>query len=281
MKERLLLLCMTYPTKSKKYGASVCMAGITDKGEFRRIYPVPYETFMRRSDRFHKRYYIEYEIREKGDSRKESYKVYPGSIRVEPVNEDYEIIRELCRENAKSIYELESERKKDHTSLGIIKPSIIDFIYSEKPLDQEKEVTKQTYFNPNNNSLSTCWDVGELPENLGHNFYYKFYCSENCEMTKGHICTCLDTEVGQLYRKMKEKYPIEIALEKVKERFFDWMATRELYFMMGTHSYHPHKWMIISILYPKRDTDLISSSTKLESPKAIFQKKEQKSLFDY
>jgi len=41
MKERLLLLCMTYPTESRKYGSSVCMAGITDEGEFRRIYPVP------------------------------------------------------------------------------------------------------------------------------------------------------------------------------------------------------------------------------------------------
>lgn len=47
MKEDLLLLCMAYPEISKKYGASVCMAGATREGELRRIYPIPFEKFLR------------------------------------------------------------------------------------------------------------------------------------------------------------------------------------------------------------------------------------------
>ena len=44
-KKRVLLTVKAYPEKSKKYGACVCTAGITDNGDFIRLYPIPFETF--------------------------------------------------------------------------------------------------------------------------------------------------------------------------------------------------------------------------------------------
>ena len=44
MKERILILAKTYPTYSKKYFELVCTAGINERGEWRRIYPVPFRS---------------------------------------------------------------------------------------------------------------------------------------------------------------------------------------------------------------------------------------------
>ena len=158
MKERLLLLCMTYPTLSKKYGSSVCMAGITDDGEFRRIYPVPFDVFRNRGDRFKKRHYIEYEIREKGDYRKESFKVYPESIRVLPDEVDYdEGIRDIGKRYARTLEDLQTAWTEDRTSLGIIKPVLLDMkVIGNK----QSDTTIQ----------STLIDGGVMPEMLKHSF---------------------------------------------------------------------------------------------------------------
>lgn len=241
MKERLILLCMTYPTTSKKYGSSVCMAGITEDGEFRRIYPIPFNTFLKRKDRFKKRHIIEYEIREKGDYRKESYKVYPDSIRVLTDEIDYnEGIRELGNKYSTSLEELQAAWINDRTSLGIVKPVILDMNITS---NKQQETTIQCTLEDGG---------GIMPEMLKHSFVYHFRCSDSCDTI--HKCSCLDTEIGQLYRKLKSRYSSELTAAKVKERFVTWMKeTREPYFMMGTHSFHPRSWMVISVLYPKKD----------------------------
>ena len=40
MTEKILITVKTYPTLSKKYAELVCTAGITESGEWRRLYPV-------------------------------------------------------------------------------------------------------------------------------------------------------------------------------------------------------------------------------------------------
>lgn len=40
--ERVLITVKTYPTLSKKYGETVCTAGVRADGTWIRIYPVPF-----------------------------------------------------------------------------------------------------------------------------------------------------------------------------------------------------------------------------------------------
>ena len=62
-KEKLIVLGKACPIISKKYEHLVCVAGITDKGEWRRIYPVPWEVFWKgNTTRFKKKAWIEYEL---------------------------------------------------------------------------------------------------------------------------------------------------------------------------------------------------------------------------
>ena len=41
----MLVLAKAYPIISRKYEHLVCIAGITEAGEWRRIYPVPWDVF--------------------------------------------------------------------------------------------------------------------------------------------------------------------------------------------------------------------------------------------
>lgn len=50
-REKLLVLAKTYPTISKTYEHLVCIAGITEDGEWRRIYPVPWNLFWKGSEK--------------------------------------------------------------------------------------------------------------------------------------------------------------------------------------------------------------------------------------
>lgn len=46
--ERVLITVKTYPTLSKKYGETVCTAGLREDGSWVRIYPVPFRQLIRR-----------------------------------------------------------------------------------------------------------------------------------------------------------------------------------------------------------------------------------------
>lgn len=239
MREHLLLLCMAYPEPSTKYGASVCMAGITEENEFRRIYPVPFDTFYK--NKFHKRQWISYELREKGDYRKESYKIRPDTIEqhTQISNND---LRLICKEKHSTIEELKGEWETQRTSLGIIKPEITGIVIKEKEIKDSVIARNQ----------QTSLAGSHVPpiDLLKHDIQYKFTCSDDCN---GHKCLCLDTEAGQLYRNIVSKTddPDDIR-SKLEHALFKKMKTRDLYFMMGSHSFHPKSWMIISLLYPPK-----------------------------
>lgn len=238
MKERLILLAMAYPEISQKYGYTVCMAGITEFGDFKRVYPVPYDLFSKSG--FRKRGVIEYEIRDgKEDYRKESQKIIPSSIKILNDIVNYEDIRSICKQKTTTIESLKGCFDRDKTSLGIVKPILQSFKLVEKELDPNNTLDDYMMFPT----------IGS-PEVLSHKMICSFKCGES-----DHSCSIVDIEVGQLYRKIKdgviEKERIE---SKIRDKIMNWMKnTREIYFFMGTAFNHPNHWMILSLLYPKNN----------------------------
>ena len=83
VQERVLVLCRAIPEESTKYGTVVCCAGLTDGGEFRRLYPVPFHPFRRGGGiPFHKKQWITASLQppEARDKRAESRKIDMKSI---------------------------------------------------------------------------------------------------------------------------------------------------------------------------------------------------------
>lgn len=77
----MLVLAKAYPVVSSKYQELVCVAGVTESGILRRVYPIPWETFWHNRG-FKKKAWIEYDVigPKKEDRRMESIKIDPKSI---------------------------------------------------------------------------------------------------------------------------------------------------------------------------------------------------------
>ncbi|MCR4369446.1 MAG: hypothetical protein NUV67_06080 [archaeon] len=251
MREKILVVAKTYPNLSKKYVETVCIAGINDRGEWRRIYPIPFRK-LPFEKRFTKYDWIEADI-EKNIQEKlkrlESYKVDANTIRVikkigTGKNRDWQernsVILPLKNSSLEELKKLKSEKK----SLGLIKPIVVDFIRTplEKCRDWERELIE--------GSQRTLFETGyQSPlEKIPWKFSYIFKC--NNSQCKGHNIMCEDWELLQSWRSWRKNYPSDSELwEKIRERYFELMKKRDLHFFMGTESRY-NKFLIIGLYYP-------------------------------
>jgi len=73
-KERILITVKTYPTLSRKYGETVCTAGVRADGSWVRLYPVPFRR-LEEKEQYRKFDWIELDlVRQASDCRPESYR---------------------------------------------------------------------------------------------------------------------------------------------------------------------------------------------------------------
>lgn len=237
-------MCRAIPEESTKYFQTVCVGGITDKKELRRLYPVQFKPFeISGGIPFKKKDWIQVDtsIPEDGrDKRKESRKIHMDTIKILYKIKDEELYHNIQPLISPSIGSLE----KTDASLGIIKPKILDYqidIISTSLVDKQLQITPQGFVAP------------KSMIKLGQESTYTFICGTqtNCSCkNQPHQLRVLDWEVNELYRNIvkRTENPIEIKL-KMREKMLHWMKYERLtYFMIGTH--HRWKtWMIISVLY--------------------------------
>jgi len=250
MKEKILVLAKAYPVISKTYDNLVCVAGVTEAGELRRIYPVPWKVFWNHKG-FKKKQWIEIESlgKKTDDSREESRKVDVSTIKnLEEAS--WETIKEYVQKNLTTYNDLKKKVKETNISIGFVKPQLIDFVKEKRSdivLQKIETKKKQT-------TLESDFESGEIKsaakiEEFEDNFCYVFTDDSSGEK---HQLNCIDWEAGELYRKYPDR---EVGFQKLRERFLDDFKKKpEIYFMLGTH--HRYKTlMIIAIIYPKQ-TDI-------------------------
>ena len=251
LRKNVLLTVKAYPEKSKHYGAVVCTAGITDGGEFVRLYPVPFANF--RGDKKVPKYsWINVECEKASEylNRKESYKIRYSTLKVlnhvdtgvdKQWKERNQIILPLLSD---SMEELERKSKIDNTSLGLVKPKeIVDLSINEKEGadSHEREIVKGIQMTLDGQARTDL-------EEINYNFRYRFLC--NGEQCKGHNIMCEDWEMIESWRYWLKKYGNkENAINKFKEKFLNYMLTRDIHFFVGTHSRF-NTWLIIGLYYP-------------------------------
>ena len=250
-KKRITIITKAYPEASRRHGTVACTAGITEEGEWIRLYPIDMRHFVG-DNKISKYDIIEVMCKKDNDKlgRKESYKVRADSIRI--------LDRKLTRPKAdwparndiilstmsESIQSLKDAYEADKTSLGLIKPTeLLDFIRTDE---------LQIYEN-NGWSFTMNLDGEKIPHvtKIPHIFKYRFKC--RCCGDGEHNMQCEDWELFESYRSWGPRYGTpEILWEKIKEKYFDWMLEkRDLYFVMGMYSQYP-TWFIIGIYYPPK-----------------------------
>src|SRR5664280_684186 len=135
--ERVLITVKTYPTLSRKYGETVCTAGVREDGSWVRIYPVPFRR-LDQEEQYKKFDWIECQlVHHRPDPRPESFRPL-DERELKPVghigtSNNWRERRQILLKRAcvyTRLSELKSGAKANQLSLAVFKPTrIIDFYW--------------------------------------------------------------------------------------------------------------------------------------------------------
>ena len=254
---KVLVTVKTYPIPSAKYDELSCTAGVTEAGDFVRLYPINYRD-LPWDQQFKKYQWIEV-LAEKHagrDTRKESWRPNPGSVTLlgEPIppgrgGDWSERGKYVLKNVSSSMEELWKRQDEDRTSLGVLRPrEVTDLVVT--PDDPE---WKQTFLDELRQTR--LWETRtksrEPPRKVPWRFQYRFQCDDS--HCNGHTMTNEDWEVGALYwRLVNGGATPEEAATSVKQKFLDEICakTRETYFFVGTVLAYPKSWLVIGTFWP-------------------------------
>ncbi|MBG0768174.1 MAG: hypothetical protein H0S77_11300 [Spirochaetaceae bacterium] len=145
MKKKLFITVLTYPNPSHKYIETVCTAGLTESGDWIRVYPIKLRMLDTRIQKYGW-YILDIEPRDRNkDNRKESYYcISPPEECIEHIGPDnnWKARKEICLKNVfynfKNLETASDTQRKDFISLATFKPKeLVDFI--AEPKDCQKE----------------------------------------------------------------------------------------------------------------------------------------------
>jgi len=254
---KVLITVKTYPIPSAKYEELVCTAGVTEQGDFIRLYPINFRDLP--FDQQYKKYqWIEVDaFKHRADTRKESHRPDCDSLTLlgEPIPSNpgnwSSRAKYVLLKKSKSLEDLYEKQLSDHTSLGIIKPKKIHSLKLTEDSSPWKpgfiEALKQRkLFERRQYTLVP-------PRKIPFKFHYHFECDD--QRCKTHRMMIEDWELGALFWRIVDSgadYPE--ALEKVGEKFFNDICGegKDTHFFVGTIAAHPKNWIILGTFYPKK-----------------------------
>lgn len=259
-KERILVTVKTYPTLSKKYGETVCTAGVREDGSWVRIYPVPFRR-LNESEQYRKFDWIECQIlRNPSDPRPETFRPVDEN-ELNPVDhidtsDNWRERRQILLENTRvyeHLDELIAGAKENEISLALFKPTkIINFIWekgsrdwNEERLKQMRQLHNQLDLFDDNSWRKTFEVIPKLPYNFS-------YCFEDASGRRSEL-QVLDWETGALFWNCLRAANGDeaTALEKVKQKYLDTFSKTNLHFFLGTtlqfHFFAKNPWVIIGV----------------------------------
>ncbi len=253
---KILITVMTYPHPAMKGRESVCTAGITEGGDWVRLYPIDYR-YRPRDQQFRKYQWVEVDLEPSGagnDNRRESRKPRLDTLRVldPPLSTKHEwrdrraIIDKMPHH---TLNQLQSMFDTEDASLGIVRPArVLDLEIREA--DPEWKPEWQALFD----QLVLFGQPQKPLRKLPYSFHYKFECEDDA---KPHTAMIEDWELGVLFLKESDRLGSEEAAAKaVRTKFLGELcredkATR---FFMGT-KFPYNTWLVLGVFWPPKIDD--------------------------
>lgn len=248
---RFLVTAKTHPLPSAKYRETVCTAGITEEGQWVRLYPVAFR-YLEPTHQFQLYDWIEVDARKRprnSDKRKENW-TPAGEPRVTGhigTHDKWQTRKQLILKHlVPSLEWLSDACARDGTSLGIIRPSEV--------LDVAVETDCSDWTPRQRGALEQMVLDGSQPKPLDkpkHWFSYRFRCEgSGC---RGHRLQILDWGLYELYRRTNHSQGEAAALRGTTEKCWELVAPdKDSYFFVGKHSRYPG-FMVIGMFCPPRD----------------------------
>lgn len=269
VRQRILITVKTYPTLSRKYGETVCPAGVREDGSWVRIYPVPFRR-LDEAEQYRKYDWIDCEfVRNTSDPRPETYR--PNDLTgMRPVGhidtaDHWRDRRRLLLQTA-TVYtrlsELIAGAKANVVSLAVFKPTrILDFVWESEEREWDpsrvremREKTRQAEMFAEDAWRETFKIIPKLP----YSFSYRFEDADG----RSSEMQILDWEAGALYWNCLASTDGDEAgaLAKVRRKYFDEFCAKDLHFFLGTtqefHFVAPNPWVIVGVLPIPRERQM-------------------------
>lgn len=264
--ERLLITVKTYPTLSRKYGETVCTAGVREDGTWVRLYPVPFRR-LDEADQYRLFDWVEAPLkRNQSDPRPETFRPTDPAL-IHPMEHvstahNWRERRRILLHNAAvfdSLEEIIDAAKANEMSLTVFKPKkILDFRWEEDTpdWDQEKLQQMRSHYSQYDLFDDNAWrETFEIIPKLPYNFSYRF---EDVHGKTSEL-QILEWQIGALYWNCLRDSGGDRgrALEKVRQKYLNEFIKTDLHFFLGTtQQYHfvaPNPWVIIGVFPIPRD----------------------------
>jgi hypothetical protein len=259
-RERVLVTVKTYPTLSRRYGETVCTAGVREDGSWVRIYPVPFRR-LEEEQQYRKFDWLECDlVQSRRDPRPETR--HPADMTQLKVvghmgtENNWRERRKLLLEKAAVHHRLAAlieKAKANRLSLAVFKPKqVLDFVWEEdeRQWDEAKLAEMRNRANQGELFAEETWrQVFQVIPKLPYSFSYRFTDADGRESE----LQVLDWEAGALYWNCLHKANRDerTALEKVRAKYFDELTKRDLHFFLGTtqqfHFVAPNPWVIVGV----------------------------------
>jgi len=250
--KQVLITVKAYPNPSKKYGETVCCAGIDlETGSWIRLYPIQYRD-LESSKRFAK-----YDIvavnceKAKRDHRVESYQVDQDSIRVLrhlDTKDNWRARKEIVLPTASSSFCDIQAMVEQNLSLGMFKPHSVAFSSQKAPDEGEAEreacYAQLSFFDRQKKAI----------ERVPFDFYYGFRCAGRDDYP-GHRLKIVDWEMGQAYRKWREESESqEELLRKIESRWLTEICSdrNDVYLYVGNMQRLREQFLVLGVFYPRK-----------------------------
>jgi hypothetical protein len=225
------------PQPSKKYGETVCCAGITAEGAWKRLYPVRFR-HLQGEQSFSRWHWVEFTHgKSLRDSRAESCHVHEESIKVGqmlPEKERTTMLNRIVVGSAKHAAELGQ-------SLALIRPRNTRFIVkakSQADLVEEREAYRKAA------SQGDFFDqkLADL-EPSPYEFRFSFE-----DESGSHNYQNGDWEAHAMFFRHRHRTNEKQALEWMKSVFNDGYPKRGMAFAIGNMAKRPQTWQLLGVI---------------------------------
>lgn len=231
------MLVKALPHASDRHGETVCCAGLTERGEWRRQFPIRFRHL--KDKKFGRWQWIEYDWRVPSDDKR------PESRRVQ---EDSIIPGQVLAKGKRAAFidpyvvpsvSVAVERGQ---TLALIRPQKVQFSWEKKSLDVI-EAERKTYIRA---ASQTSFFDDELKglEPCPYSFRFRYLSEDG----KPHNHTCDDWETTAAYYKLSNKYGPTAALEHLDKMYNEEYPKNGMALALGTHSQRPEQWLLVGVI---------------------------------
>lgn len=246
-----MILVKAMPNPSQKYGETVCCAGVTADGKWKRLYPI---RFRQLTSKFNRWQWVDFKYRKPaGDPRVESCHVFVFEDKIS-LGDELKSDDEKARFLNPLICASTDEAAARGQSLTLIRPIWARFHYRKKPLaviDAEREGYKRA---ARQTSLPDK-DLDALdPVPYAFGFHFE-------DGGGRHSHRCGDWETSATFWKMTKSKGEAAALTHLSETYNEKYQSKGMVFAMGTAKARPKQWLLLGVIRLNELTDAQKSQT--------------------